>query len=191
MNSQPRCKVCCRLKSEGFTLVEVCVAIGIFAFVLVGILGLFPVALKQRKDAEVETRTVLIARQMFEAVDGASIPTNTVSSLTNVSLRTTEVEGGTNNVGVTDVSGMTNANTPLVFGYKAEGSAPSYPFGLNNQSWSSTDVQGQTNLTAKSRTSVQFVADNVGSMQVTVGYPADLPADKRKQQSFSKFVYLK
>jgi len=198
MTSQPAMNPRRRRKLAAFTLIEVCVAIGIFAFVLVGILGLFPVALKQRKEAEFQDRTVLIARQMFEAADGASVPTNVVSFLTNVSLRTTEYEGGANNVSVTNISGITNTNTPLVFGYKIDGSAPSYPFGLSASAWSEADVQGQTNLTAKSSTSAQIIANTntddlcrIGLMQVTVGYPADLPADKRKQWDFSKLIYLK
>jgi len=52
----------------GFSLVEVTVAIGIFAFVVVGVLGLLPTALKLRAESAQETRAVLIAQELFSSV---------------------------------------------------------------------------------------------------------------------------
>ena len=45
----------------GFSLVEVTIAIGIFAFVIVGILGLLPAGMRLRADSAADTRAVLIA----------------------------------------------------------------------------------------------------------------------------------
>lgn len=63
-----------RSLAGGFSLVEVTVAIGIFAFVAVGILGLLPAALKQRDSSAVETRAVLIAEELFAGVRAAPSP---------------------------------------------------------------------------------------------------------------------
>ena len=52
-------------KSAGFSLVEVTVAIGIFAFVVVGVLGLLPTALRMRAESAQETRAVMIATGAF------------------------------------------------------------------------------------------------------------------------------
>jgi type II secretory pathway pseudopilin PulG len=57
--------------TAGFSLVEVTVAIGIFAFVAVGILGLLPAGLKQRADSSLETRAVLVAEELLTAVKAA------------------------------------------------------------------------------------------------------------------------
>jgi type II secretory pathway pseudopilin PulG len=57
--------------TAGFSLVEVTVAIGIFAFVAVGILGLLPAGLKQRADSSRETRAVLAAEELFSSVRAA------------------------------------------------------------------------------------------------------------------------
>lgn len=47
-----------------FTLIEIVLAIGIMSFALVGILGLFPVALETARDSKAETQVALLARQI-------------------------------------------------------------------------------------------------------------------------------
>jgi len=51
-----------------FSLVEVAVAIGIFAFVAVGILGLLPTAMKMRAASAQETRATMIAQELFSSI---------------------------------------------------------------------------------------------------------------------------
>ncbi len=60
--------------SFGFSLVEVTVAIGIFAFVIVGILGLIPTALKLRAESSQETRAVMIAQEIFSSLSASGGP---------------------------------------------------------------------------------------------------------------------
>lgn len=64
--------------SRGFSLVEVTVAMGIFAFVAVGILGLLPAALKLRAESAQETRAVMIAEELFASISAAGSLTNVV-----------------------------------------------------------------------------------------------------------------
>jgi type II secretory pathway pseudopilin PulG len=64
-----------RPANDGFSLVEVTVAIGIFAFVVVGILGLLPTALKLRAESAQETRAVLIAQELFASLQASGGPT--------------------------------------------------------------------------------------------------------------------
>lgn len=52
----------------GFSLVEVTLAIGIFAFVAIGILGLLPAALRVRSESAQETRAVMIAGELFASI---------------------------------------------------------------------------------------------------------------------------
>jgi uncharacterized protein (TIGR02598 family) len=68
-------------KVAAFSLVEVTIAIGIFAFVVVGILGLLPTAMKMRAESAQETRAAIIAQELFSSV--AASP-----SITNVRVRT-------------------------------------------------------------------------------------------------------
>lgn len=52
-------------RAGGFSLVEVTLALGIIAFALVGIMALFPVAMKSARESMEETKATLIARQIF------------------------------------------------------------------------------------------------------------------------------
>ena len=78
--------------ADGFSLVEVTIAIGLFAFVMVGILGLFPTATRMRADSALETRAVMIAQQLYSYVEVSGVeeeyPSFAVTfSVTNVALR--------------------------------------------------------------------------------------------------------
>jgi type II secretory pathway pseudopilin PulG len=95
--------------SDGFSLVEVTVAIGIFAFVAVGILGLLPAALKQRADSSRETRAVLVAEELFSSVQAAQ-------SISNVVLRR-----GTKR---DDVINLDLSKSRIAIGYSVQSSVP-------------------------------------------------------------------
>jgi len=50
---------------RGFSLIEIVLALGVIAFALVGIMGLFPVAMKSAQESMRETRATHIAQQIF------------------------------------------------------------------------------------------------------------------------------
>jgi uncharacterized protein (TIGR02598 family) len=52
-----------------FTLVEICVALGIIAFALMAIIGLLPAAISVEQDSRRETVSSLIGRSIFAALD--------------------------------------------------------------------------------------------------------------------------
>lgn len=54
---------------SGFSLIEIILAIGIISFALVGILGLFPVAVNAATDSQRETQAALIARSIFDQLE--------------------------------------------------------------------------------------------------------------------------
>lgn len=54
--------------NAGFSLVEIVVAIGLFAFVAVAILSLFSVALKTRADSHLEGMSTIIANELFSSI---------------------------------------------------------------------------------------------------------------------------
>ena len=106
------------LTSRGaFSLVEVTVAIGIFAFVAVGILGLLPAALKQRADSSREMRATMIAEELFSALQASP-------SITNVILRDGPGLGSGNNQSVN-----LGAGNSVVIGYPAGTSVPWFLWG--------------------------------------------------------------
>ncbi len=129
--------------ADGFSLVEVTIAIGLFAFVMVGILGLFPAATRMRADSALETRAVMIAQQLYSYVEVSGVeeeyPSFAVTfSVTNVALR--------------DGPGLQEKNTRdgidilntggVVLGYFNRSSMPYYFFGNDNSAaWTNMPVQ--------------------------------------------------
>jgi uncharacterized protein (TIGR02598 family) len=60
-------------QARAFSLIEVALAVGVISFALVGIIGLFPVAMQSALDSQHETQVALIARSLFselQRVDG-------------------------------------------------------------------------------------------------------------------------
>ena len=161
----------------GFSLVEVTIAIGIFAFVIVAILGLFPVALRQRSDAALETRAVLVAQQVFESIRGSS-NTNSIflPPLFNMS--------GTSNT----LTSQNLSSFPLALRYCRQGTAAFDSAGASE--W--TDGSSSVTADALARISISPVAGVSGLYRATVDYgrPASLPEAKRKNFSFTKLVTM-
>ncbi|MBW8863810.1 MAG: hypothetical protein JF609_02605 [Verrucomicrobia bacterium] len=58
-----------RASHAGFSLIEIVLALGIISFALVGILGLFPVAVNAAADSQHETQAALIARSIFDQLE--------------------------------------------------------------------------------------------------------------------------
>jgi len=102
-----------RRAALGFSLIEIVLALGIISFALVGIMGLFPVAMKSAQESQRETRATMLARQIFS--DLASMTSTNTFILTNsdvltgrkvVSLRTAST-----NIVNYDISGIPTSNT--------------------------------------------------------------------------------
>jgi type II secretory pathway pseudopilin PulG len=54
---------------QAFSLIEIVLAVGVISFALVGILGLFPVALQTATSSQRETQAALIARSIFSDLE--------------------------------------------------------------------------------------------------------------------------
>jgi len=181
----PRRKVFCRL-SRAFSLVEVVIAIGIFSFVIVGIFGLLPAALKQRENAAEETYAVLIAEELFAAVRAAN---------------------GARGVVMRDGPGLTQQNNvvpaadltqgPLVIGYPTQ---TTVPFGMWHASrgndpdsvWQNGDLPQwavENGIAALARMSAQQISSDLFQVTVEVRLPASLPLTASRPVTFSTLVY--
>ena len=80
---------------QAFSLIEIVLALGIISFALVGIMGLFPVAMKSALESQRETRAAQIAQQIFSdlrTLPGTNrlvaITTNILNPQTTISLTT-------------------------------------------------------------------------------------------------------
>jgi type II secretory pathway pseudopilin PulG len=122
--------------NEAFSLVEVTVAIGIFAFVIVGIIGLFPTALKMRGESSVETRSAMIVRQLFAGVNLSIAKWTNPSGnvFTNITLR----DGPGLTADNSQPVNLLNPNAPIVLGYPSKSSVPYYLYKQNGKAaWDS------------------------------------------------------
>jgi len=97
----------------GFSLIEVTLALGVIAFALVAIMGLFPVAMKSATDSQRETRATFIAQGVIADLKSGASPTNTyVSIATNFQLPAGRVTVNLEN-GSTNYLAFSEEGTPL------------------------------------------------------------------------------
>jgi type II secretory pathway pseudopilin PulG len=169
----------------GFSLVEVTIAIGIFAFVIVGVLGLLPAGMRMRADSAAETRGVLISEELFAAVRAA----------TNLS-----------SVVVRDGPGLQDRNNQtvdllresVVIGFPSQTTVPYFLWGGSRSAGTpdSAWVQGQMPPGAVANaidTLARLTATNVGGslyrVTVAVRAPASVPLTNSRPSTFSTLVY--
>jgi type II secretory pathway pseudopilin PulG len=176
--------------TAAFSLVEVTVAIGIFAFVMVAILGLFPTATKMRADSALETRAVMIAQQLFSYVEAsgsaAASPdfSEVTFSVTDVAMRDGPALQPRNTR--TNIDLLSNPGG-VVIGYQNRSSMPYYFFGTTNAgAWTNmpSNVEGaETSTTENEITTLARLtaSTNTGSfchqyrVMVEVRSPASAP----------------
>jgi type II secretory pathway pseudopilin PulG len=171
-------------RAAAFTLIESVVAIGIFAFVIVGIVGLFGSTLERQRQASFETRAVLMAQQITARFA-------TAASLTNLSLITGE-DSNTRATLYTNfdiLPANSAATSAFTVYYQQDGTAAGY-MELNSNNYASdfipTDI---SNVSAKALVTVNQEPGNPGlfRMNFEVSEPANLPTNARKKQTFSTF----
>jgi type II secretory pathway pseudopilin PulG len=172
----------------GFSLVEVTVALGIFAFVAVGILGLLPAALKQREDSSRETRAVLIAQELFSGLQAST-------SVTNVIFRDGPVLADRSNERISLLSA-----DGVVIGYPPQTSVPYYLWGGSRErdtagAWVRGEIPADAqanNIEALAKMSAQAVPGTPGLYEVTVQVrsPANAPLTNTQTVNFSTLAYL-
>lgn len=163
---------------RGFSLVETVVAIGIFSFVIVGILGLFPAGVRRQAESANEARARIIAESIFQAIRAsdyitdAKIPAEVDPNATGFQRRD-HTQGS-------------------LIGFSQDGTAVNYVWpGGSISDWENGNTPNNQNITIKARVQAVPVPDMPNLYQVTVdvGSPANLPASARKVFSFNSMVY--
>ena len=175
-----------RQRSPAFSLVEVTIAIGIFAFVIVGVMGLLPAGMRMRADSSAETRGVLISEELFAAVRAAP-------SLSNVVVRDGPGLRPNNNRTINLLSGSGQS----VLGYPSQTTVPYWSFDKNpGSSW--TNAGGADAEVAQSSanaidTLTRLTATNIGGglyrVNVEVRAPASIPLTNSRPSLFSTLIY--
>lgn len=139
---------------RGFSLIEIVLALGIVSFAIVGIMGLFPVAMKSAQESQRETRAAQIARRIFDELQ--SLPsTNTAlirgASITNLSDRIQNINlanSATYVLGYNEQGlGLSNTITPAAF--KSPLSVPDIYYAAEVQINPSSTVPGVTQIQVK------------------------------------------
>jgi Tfp pilus assembly protein PilV len=176
---------CPKSPASAFSLVEVVIAIGIFAFVIVGIVGLFPAALRIRAESSLDTRSAMIAQQIMAAVD-------TSPSLTNVVIPTGTYVGNP----ATKTNNLLSASFPTVLGYQALSTLPYWIYQTSpNASWSNV-AAGDTEVANSTRqnsidtmvrvtASTNNLSNNLAQITVEVRSPAALAASNSRIVTFT------
>jgi len=155
--------------TRGFSLVEVVLALGVISFALVGIMGLFPVALKSAQESQRETRATLIAQQIFSdlrtrtgtnrlVVRGPSAA-NASSLITNFSLA---------------------ANTNLILSYDADGNGRTDQISPGAFSDAVPDAAFLASVAVDTNTGIP----KISRVQATIEAPAAAASTNRSKYTF-------
>jgi type II secretory pathway pseudopilin PulG len=175
-----------QLSRSAFSLVEVVIAIGIFSFVIVGIFGLLPAALKQRENAAEETYAVLIAEELFAGVRAAN-------GARGIVMR--DGPGLTQNNNVYPTADLTQG--PLVMGYPTQ---TTVPFGMwhasrgNNPDgiWNDGNLPQwaiDNGIATLARMSAEEITPSLYQVTVEVRLPASLPLEAARPVTFTTLVF--
>ena len=162
------------LSRAGFSLVEVSIAIGIFAFVVVGIFSMFPLGMRQQVSSAQEVLGVQTAQHVMSSIAAAP-------SLSNVSL--VVGRSGATNVVFSNADLLT---TPVVLGVGGRDPIPLMP--LAGSAWTNPVAD------ARIQSVVRIAATNIGTglyrISIDLAHPAGAtnPA-VRQVESFSTLVY--
>ena len=173
-----------RQRSQAFSLVEVTIAIGIFAFVIVGVMGLLPAGMRMRADSAAETRGVLISEELFAAVRAAT-------NLSKVVVRDGPGMRSGNNRTINLLSGQS------VLGYPSQTAVPFWSFDKNpGSSWTNANgsdaeiKQSSVNaIDTLARLTATKLGDGLYRVNVEVRAPASIPLANSRPSLFSTLVY--
>jgi uncharacterized protein (TIGR02598 family) len=147
--------------ARGFSLVEIVVALGVMAFALAGIAGLFPVAMASAQDSRRETRAALIARQLFATL---RVPT------------------GTERIADPAVAGRVrlDANTNIALAFDADGNCLTNPVATAENP---SPIPGASFL-ARVVVDTNTGTANLSRVQATVETPAAAASSNRSKFTF-------
>jgi uncharacterized protein (TIGR02598 family) len=163
-----------RPKLAGFSLVEAALSLSIFSFAIVGIIGLFPVALQTARKSNAETRATLIARRIVDEIQ--SLPATNISLVRGSSV--------TNSSRTSEFDLSNSFRVVLLYDEQGEG--------MTNEvaaaAFDNRIAAGGAYFAAK----VDLIPDSPKSgmscVQVTIEAPASAPSSRRSRFVFVTFM---
>ena len=175
--------------SGGFSLVEIAVAVGLFAFGVVGVIGLFPAALAQRADAARDTRARIIAEDVFDSLRGSSELMSKSNKIFLPRLINMDKDDSGEDK---QLKTRDEGDFPFVIGYGELGTTAvrvipgrdAWDAGTGNNSTLSDTIY--VALLTREPTATP----SLYKVEVQVGFPAKLPANKRRNVAFTSLVQM-
>lgn len=150
----------------GFSLLEIVLALSVIAFAIIGILGLFPAAMKTARESQNETRATLIAQQIFSDLKLAKGTNRWLTFVDSPPLVITNFS-------------LSTESAPAYIAYDAGGSAVTnlsaaeFPNSFSNAIFlAEVSVRTNTGLSGLSR------------VQTTIETPAIAPSTNRSKYTF-------
>jgi uncharacterized protein (TIGR02598 family) len=153
--------------SLAFSLIEVVLAVGVISFALVGIIGLFPVAMQSALDSQRETQVAFIARSLFSELQRV----NGEKAYVTETQPGKSLEEGT--AKTVDLSNPTS------------GSPPTFFFNVDGQM-----VTSATDATYSASIKVDRTGQPAGlsRVDVEIAVPANAPTVNQKKYNFVTLI---
>lgn len=151
--------------SFAFSLIEVVLAVGVISFALVGIIGLFPVAMQSALDSQRETQVALIARSLFSELQRVNEDAAYI----------TETEPGKSlDQGRTQTVNLSTAGNSGPFFFNADGQM----------------VTGATDATYSATVTVDRTGqpDGLSRVDVEIAVPANSPPANQKKYNLVTLI---
>lgn len=165
---------------KGFSLIEIVLALGIMSFALVGILGLFPIALDTATESKAETRIGLIAQSISAEISSTLI---------------TETDDTTNPPSVTSTALMDVAGTPIAFDMLSSNADAYMSFseeGMPDSVITSGEFEsGIAGTTFLARVQAEYEPSGflgLNRLEIQVDYPGSAPLQNRKSYLFVQLI---
>ena len=155
---------------RGFSLVEVVIAIGLFSFVIVGIIGMFSVGLRQQGNWANNFSAVYAAQQVMAYIDSKTNLAEAAPILSNAP--TTNVFG----ISASWDTSATNVNITNSSNFHT----------IDSSAWNSgvSDI----GIISIVRVSSKPIGGGLYEIQMDVSYPAAAPFSNRQVETFSTLV---
>lgn len=161
-------------RSAAFSLIEIVLAIGVISFALVGIIGLFPVALDSAKSSQQETHAALIARTIYNDLDSRPGPKTAL-------VLSRSLEDPANTITV-DLS----APGQYFMAFDAGGEV--LPSRINAAAYASGSQIAGAVFLAKIDVFTSGLPDGLSRVEVTVSTPAAAPGKSRAKFPFTTLM---
>ena len=159
-----------RPRAGAFSLLEAVISLGVISFAVVGVVGLFPIAMQTAREDDWETRAMLIARAIFDELE--SLPGDRTALVRGPSLA-----GPSWRIAEIDLA----ASSTHVLAYDADGVGLSEPAPVFDQPVHAPAVH----FLAEVRIMPDDPREGISRVQAIVAAPAAAPPHRR-----SRFTYV-